>query len=108
MKLRNRTTGKIFEDCYLVVGGYLEAADSLEELAARFETYKEPEIPETVYGYPTEELVKFAKVCSEEGVENSDLKTFALNAQATFEIMERAFNKEHERLANIFKSEAEK
>lgn len=54
----------------------LDSHDRLE--AERFEELKNPaDPPETVCGYPLQELVLFAQACRQNGVENQDLVSFA-------------------------------
>ena len=54
----------------------LDSHDRLE--AERFEGLKEPaDPPETVCGYPLQELILFAQACRQNGVENQDLVSFA-------------------------------
>lgn len=54
----------------------LDSHDRLE--AERFEGLKDPaDPPETVCGYPLQELILFAQACRQNGVENQDLVSFA-------------------------------
>lgn len=54
----------------------LDSHDRLE--AERFEELKDPaDPPETVCGYPLQELILFAQACRQNGVENQDLVSFA-------------------------------